>query len=154
MNQYRHRTPSDDPTPVFSTRLFIVEDDDELRALMADAFRRDGYQVIEAVDGPDLVDHLIHAGRHGYPVNNHDVVVSDFRMPGFNGLQLLASFHNLHMSTPFILISAFIDSETEQRALRLGAVAVFSKPVDLDDLRRAVSKLVAREGMPPPATFS
>ena len=123
-------------------RLFIAEDDDELRAVLATAFRRDGYQVIEAIDGPDLVDHLISARRTGEPLNGHDVVVSDFRMPGFSGLQVLASFHNLHWDMPFILISGFVDPETEQRARELGAAAVFAKPVDIDDLRKAVLNIV------------
>lgn len=124
-------------------RMFLAEDDDELRAVLAAAFRRDGHEVIEAIDGPDLVDHLIKARRHPVPGEAHDVVISDLRMPGFSGLQVLSSFHNLHWRMPFIVISAFIDAQTEERARQLGAAAVFSKPVDIDDLRKAVLQVLA-----------
>jgi len=136
---------------VRTCRMFIAEDDHELRGLLATAFRRDGYEVIEAVDGPDLVDHLVRARQNGRPVNAFDVVVSDFHMPGFSGLNLLASFNRLQWSTPFILISAFVDAHTEQRALQLGAAAVFSKPFDLQDLRRAVLRLFDEGKRPRPA---
>jgi len=123
-------------------RMFIAEDDDELRAVLVAVFRKEGYEVIEAVDGPDLVNHLLSARVEGRPMNNRDVVLSDMRMPGFSGLQVLASFNHLHWGTPFVLISAFIDPDTEQQARQLGAAAIFSKPVDIDDLRLAISKLV------------
>jgi two-component system response regulator (stage 0 sporulation protein F) len=123
-------------------RVFVAEDDDELRAVLAAVFRRDGYDVIEAIDGPDLVEHLVRARISGHPLDNQDVVVSDIRMPGVTGLQVLASFHNLHWNTPIILISGFADEETEAHARQLGAAAVFSKPFDVDDLRAAVSNLV------------
>jgi two-component system response regulator (stage 0 sporulation protein F) len=128
---------------VHRCRVFVAEDDDELRAVLAAAFRRDGHEVFEAVDGPGLVHCLIGARADGHPLGRWDVVVSDIRMPGFTGLQLLASFHNLRWDTPFILISGFADRVTEEHARRLGAAAVFSKPFDVDDLRAAVLGLAA-----------
>ena len=123
-------------------RVFVAEDDDELRTLLAQAFRRDGHDVIEVADGPALVECLVSVQRNGSPLDRHDVVVSDIHMPGFSGLQVLASFHNLALDTPFIVISAFADATTQEDARQMGAAAFFSKPFDIDALRVTVSHLI------------
>ncbi|WP_437764600.1 response regulator [Sorangium sp. So ce281] len=126
-------------------RVLLAEDDRELRLLLATALRRDGYEVLEAHDAKHLLELMGEAlvSGNGAPV---DVVVSDIRMPGASGLDLLAGLRRDDWTTPVVLITAFGDPETHAEAYRLGADAVLDKPLDVDDLRLVVQTLVSTRG--------
>jgi DNA-binding NtrC family response regulator len=108
--------------------IFLGEDDDELRGVLADLLRAAGHQVEEASDG-NALQRLIAAGDH-----EGDLVISDLLMPGRTGLQLLEDLHDRRGSPRFILMTGYADEEMRQRALRLGALAVLEKPMALDAL--------------------
>jgi DNA-binding response OmpR family regulator len=95
----------------------------------------DGYVVIEACDGQALLLAIenLRAGSVR-PV----MIVSDVRMPGYSGLDLLAILRCASWTLPVVLITAFGDEDTHAEALELGAVAVLDKPFDLDHLRAVV----------------
>lgn len=114
-------------------RLLLAEDDLELRNLLALVLREDGHDVVEARNGSELWKLL--SNESGQPFA---LVVSDLRMPGLTAFEVLSKLHDAHRETPVILITAFGDPHTHQRALRLGATRVFDKPFDFDELRRAV----------------
>ncbi len=63
-------------------------------------------------------------------------------MPGYSGLDVLASLHGLGSRIPAIMITAFGDDETRFQAAGLGAVAFLAKPFDMDDLRTVVLNVV------------
>lgn len=130
------------------TRVVVAEDDDELRRLIAHALRDDGYEVIEARSGMELLDQLssliLSADTQSIP----HVVVSDIRMPGVTGLEILDGLRASRGILPFILITAFGDADTHQEALRLGAVTVLDKPFRLRELKRVL------RGVMPPWTWA
>ncbi len=72
-----------------------------------------------------------------------DVVVSDIRMPGLDGVGLLAEMINRGISVPVILLSAFRDPAHVERAVSLGAVSFLDKPVDYDALIQAIQDALA-----------
>ena len=121
-------------------RILLAEVDGEMRSVLAAALRQDGYEVTEARDGRELLrylasDHLDHDGQV------FDLVISELRVPGRSGLEVLAGLRLSDRATPFILTTAFCDEECHEEARRLGAVAVFDKPFDLDDLRTVLCNL-------------
>jgi CheY-like chemotaxis protein len=120
-------------------RVLVAEDDQEMRRLIISALRKDGCEVVQAEDGARFVESIV--TRLLAPIDEPpiDVIVSDHRMPGFSGLEVLAALRKQHWSTPFVLITAFGDAETHAEAQRLGASAVLNKPFDLDDLRIVVN---------------
>jgi len=121
------------PEAASPTHLLLAEDDDEMRAMLADVLRADGYLVTEVSDGEEMVSkmlELVDAERH--PL---DVIVSDIRMPGHSGLEVLTLVRSLGLQTPVILVTAFGDLKTHRQAESLGVNAVLDKPFDLDDLR-------------------
>lgn len=124
-------------------RILVAEDNLEMLRLLSGALAKDGYEVIEARTGAELLGHLIEHLLDGSsaPV---DLIVSDLRMPGFTGLEILGGLGDDEEATPFILITAFGGEEVRDEALRAGAAAVFDKPFDVDDLRAAVRRLLAR----------
>jgi len=116
--------------------IFLAEDDDDMRALIATALQSDGYEVIEAKDGAELLDLL--AGASSSPMHRPDIIVSDVLMPCYSGLGVLAALHKSSWKIPVILITARRDEAVVKDAMRLGASAVVHKPFDIDDLRTAI----------------
>lgn len=133
-------------TEVRGKQVLLVEDDSELRRLIASVLRRDGYEVVEARDGVEgfgAIEPLVFwdATAHG-----PDLIISDVRMPGWSGIDILRIARACKLAAPVILITAFGAPETHAEAHRLGAAAVFDKPFDLDDLRAAARRLTVGSG--------
>jgi DNA-binding response OmpR family regulator len=130
--------------------LLLVEDDTEMRRMLAAAMRRDGYVVVEAANGDDALDWLGPGVLDGDLERIPDVVVSDVRLPYFTGLEILESLQIAARRIPVILITGFPDRETYAQAAQLGADCVLEKPFDLGELRAAVHlALRARANAPP-----
>jgi CheY-like chemotaxis protein len=71
-----------------------------------------------------------------------DLVISDVRMPGLTGIEILEGMYKHKGFPPVVLITAFGDEETHEQAHRLGAVAMFDKPFDIDELIAKVQEIV------------
>jgi DNA-binding response OmpR family regulator len=132
-------------------RVLVAEDDPELRKVIADALRTDGYFVIEKADGAAALDYVASCLLHRHP-DPPDLVVADIRMPHLSGLHVLAAMRGLDQMPPVVMITAFGDPKTHAQARRLGAEAVFDKPFDVDDLRTVVLNLVERVTRSRPGT--
>jgi CheY-like chemotaxis protein len=125
--------------------VLVAEDDADIRTLISVALRKDGYDVIEARSGAELLEHIGSSMLFGESFPPPDVIVSDVRMPGFTGLEVLAGLRDANWHTPILLITAYGNDDTYEEASRLGASGVFDKPFDIDDLRTAVLNLVPNE---------
>jgi DNA-binding response OmpR family regulator len=121
-------------------RVFLAEDDAEMRRMIATALRRDGHFVLEARDGPGL---LLEIGHPTGETFGTSLQPSSFPtwMPGRDGPAILRGLRSFEWCPPFILITGFGDESVHDEAARLGAHAVFDKPFDLDQLRAAVVRL-------------
>jgi CheY-like chemotaxis protein len=119
-------------------RVFLAEDDAQMRRMIAEALRRHGHSVLEAADGPALLSDLARVFWGPGTDAEDSVIVSDARMPGRGGLAILRGIRQFAWCPPFVLITAFGDEETHQEAARLGVVRVLDKPFDLDDLLATV----------------
>ncbi len=122
-------------TPGLHPVALVADDDDDMRALVASALRLDGYAVIEARNGSEAL-RLV-----GNPPMTPDIIVTDIRMPDLGGIALLAGLRDAGWMTPIVVISAFVTDQVRFVADQFGADAIFSKPVDLDDLRTVVMLL-------------
>ena len=123
-------------------RLLVAEDDPAFRYLLASALRADAHDVVEVSNGVELLDALGGSLVPGWGAGFFDLVLSDVRMPGWNGLDALISLGHGSALPPVVFITAFGDDELHARALRAGAVAVFDKPIDIDDLRLFVCEFL------------
>lgn len=111
----------------------LAEDDDELRKLLAWSLHKKSYEVTECADGMVLLNYLedyLFLGE----TTGFDLIISDIRMPGITGIEVLEGLHAHENCPPMILITAFGDKETHAQAHRLGAAAIFDKPFDIEDL--------------------
>ncbi len=120
-------------------RVLLAEDDAAMRGLLAQALFHEGYMVDECRDGHHLVARLVSADP-GY----FDVIVTDIRMPGLNGLDFLDQLRRCRQAPPAVLITAFGDEETHGRAKALGAAAVLDKPFEINDLLATVQVICQR----------
>jgi len=123
-------------------RILLVEDEFEMRRLLAEVLRKEGHDVTEAVSGTEGVDRMVESWISGGSVEPFDLVISDVRMPGWTGLEILEIVATSGLATPVILITAFGTAETHAEAQRLGAVEVFDKPFELTSLLTAVREVV------------
>lgn len=123
-------------------RVLVAEDDPHMRTLLVDTLREEGYQVIEVTNGLQLQRCLRNRSVSPRP----DLILSDIRMPGKTGLDVLGTLRESDWLMPVILITAFPDDETKQAARRLGAAALLSKPFDIDDMLYAVRSIVPLRG--------
>ena len=125
-------------------RLLVAEDDEAMRDLIVTQLRHDGYEVIEASDGAQLLDHIgaVTAEDGGGPTAIA-MIISDLRMPGLSGLDLLAALRCAEWQTPVVLITAFASEETHAEARDLGALCVLDKPFPLERLRAIVRTTLA-----------
>jgi DNA-binding NtrC family response regulator len=123
------------------TRVLLAEDDDAMRDVISEALRDEGYHVIEVTNGPELRDwlhqSLFQEGFEPPP----DLVISDVRMPGGSGLDVLSWLRDHDWALPVILITAFGDMDLHVEAERLGAATTLDKPLDVDDLICAATLL-------------
>jgi CheY-like chemotaxis protein len=117
-------------------KVLVADDDDDLRALVVDTLRADGYDVAEARDGADLLEQLEQAIDD--PGSRPDVVVTDVMMPALSGLGVLDALRRAHVRLPIIVMTVLAHSSVQTVAKRLGAIGVLRKPLDVDNLRTAV----------------
>ncbi len=110
------------------TRILLADDDTEMRRMLALALREEGYDVVEAKDGPDLLHKLKFDFLEFNAVATVDIIITDHRMPGVTGLEVLEGLRHVDWATSVVLISAFADDEVRADAKRFGAAAVLAKP--------------------------
>lgn len=135
----RSDAPAASRRPARRPRVIVAEDDAAMRGLLASTLSRNGYDVIEAASGLQLFEALQHAVHASAAP---DFIVSDVRMPGGTGLQVLEAIRVAGWKVPVILITAFGDEEVMCEGARLGAACVLSKPFELDDLLAVAGELV------------
>jgi DNA-binding response OmpR family regulator len=126
--------------------ILLAEDDAEFRALLALVLASDGYAVDQVPDGTAFME------RVGDWSDTCNLIITDVRMPGFSGIEVVSRLRGRGSQIPVIMVTAMRDESTQERALLLGAT-IFHKPFDLDDLRTAVLNTLAHgsrsRGEPP-----
>ena len=130
----------------------VVEDDDEMRFVLWRRLTEVGYRVRQARDGSDALERIRVGNRIG-PGSAPAAVVSDLRMAGMGGLELLQRLRKLDPELPVILITAFGDPEIHAAAKRLGAAASLDKPLVIAQLLETLGRIApvvapARNGSP------
>ena len=108
-------------------RLLVVDDEPSMREFLEIMLAQDGYQVRTASSGEE--------GFEMFLQDEPDLVLTDVKMPGMSGLDLIRKIRSLDTSVPVIVITAFASAEDALRAVREGAYDYLSKPFQLDDLR-------------------
>ncbi|MGI9215894.1 MAG: sigma-54-dependent transcriptional regulator [Hydrogenophaga sp.] len=123
--------------------VLVVDDEPDLRTLYELTLLREGYQVTSA---PDLAQ-----ARESLAQQRFDVLITDMRLPDGLGLELLRELGAGQRSEKAIVITAYGSAENAVEALKSGAFDYLTKPVDLKQLRAAVSAALHSQRHPPAA---
>jgi DNA-binding NtrC family response regulator len=115
-----------------SRRILLVDDDPSLLTSLSEALRDLGAEVETAGNAEDAL--TLHAQRA------FDLVLSDIRMPGLDGIELLQLVRERTPSVDVVLMTAYDDMPTVVRGMRAGAIDFLVKPINLDELEDVLRK--------------
>lgn len=116
--------------------ILVVDDEGAIRYSVTKTLERVGYQVMTASSGEEALDIM---AQHDF-----DVVVTDIRMPGISGVDLLARIKEQSPDAIVILMTGYASLGTAVESLRLGAHDYLIKPSTSEDIRDSVSRGVER----------
>jgi DNA-binding response OmpR family regulator len=115
-------------------RILVVEDDAEMRSLLKDFFEEDGFEIDSVGNGSEAFRRI---AREPF-----DLIITDIRMPGLTGLDILPGIKKLQPEVSIIVITAFGSEEVRRKALERGATAYLEKPILFNKLRTLVHEMV------------
>jgi nitrogen regulation protein NR(I) len=118
-----------------SPRILLIEDDASLAASLQKVLRTEGYSVDLAARGND--------GLKLAQLHPFDVVITDLKLPGLNGLQLITQLRAAKPKLPIIMMTAHGTTETAIEATKAGACEYLLKPCEADELLARVASAVA-----------
>ena len=120
-------------------RILVADDDTDMRELITTTLAQDGYEVVQAKDGADLltklaIDSVLHKA------DPFQLVLSDIRMPLMSGLDVAKRLSDAKSPTPLVLMTAFGDAKLRDTVAQLG-FRLLEKPFDIDDLLTVVRSM-------------
>lgn len=117
--------------------ILIVDDDPSQRRLVEFWLQEDGYRTVTAEDGV--------GGLRAFEQHAPALVITDVRMPGMSGLDLLVRIKGDNPDVPFILITAFATVDDAVEAMKLGAVDYLLKPLKPDEVKLSVGRALQQK---------
>jgi len=113
-------------------RVLLADDDDSLRRVQEFQLTQAGFAVTTCADGDSALE--------SFRDDLHDLVVTDIRMPGLDGLELLKRLHAISPETPVVVITGHGTIETAVEAMKQGAFDFLTKPFPADKLRLTLER--------------
>lgn len=117
--------------------ILLAEDDEIMRISVSDRLKRQGWLVDEAEDGITALDCV---NRKQY-----NIVLSDIRMPGLDGISLLKKIQDQNPATDIIMMTAYGSVESAIDSMKVGAADYILKPFDMDDLIIRIKRLLQNQ---------
>ena len=121
----------------FAAAILIVDDERSTRQALGELFHQLGYKASQAASGDEALNLLAE--------QSYDVVVLDLRMPGKDGVAVLAVAEEIAPDSAFIVFTAYASTDTAIAALRSGAVDYLQKPCSLQTIAEAVEKALEKQ---------
>jgi two-component system NtrC family response regulator/two-component system response regulator HydG len=118
-------------------RIVVIDDEVNAATALESLLRQDGYEVEKAHDarsGLQLLEKL-----------DADVVLTDVRMPGMDGIELLTKVKQLRPETMVVVMTAYGTVKTAVKAMKLGAEDFLSKPIDVEELEVVIQKTLEKK---------
>ncbi|MBN2432752.1 MAG: sigma-54-dependent Fis family transcriptional regulator [Acidobacteria bacterium] len=119
--------------------IVVVDDDNVAREMLTEALRREGYRVIPAESGEEALAILDEEPQ--------ELVITDVRMSGMNGIELLKSIKERRPETMVIVVTAFGNSAVTIDAISAGAFDFISKPFKIEKIRRVVENALEKRSL-------
>ena len=114
--------------------ILIVEDEKATGWALAQTLKEDGYEATVVGSSEDALKHLSKRNCH--------LLVTDVRLPGMNGVDLVKALRKAPPSPPAIVITAYGTQELKEKAAKAGADAWFVKPFNVRELKQKIAALL------------
>jgi DNA-binding NtrC family response regulator len=119
---------------VQAAKILVADDEPNLRRVLAALLRREGHDVVQAASGLEAIERLADV----------DVVITDLRMPGADGMEVLRTASKNHPHVPVIMITAYGSVGQAVEAIKAGAFDYIEKPFEQDAIRIIVEKAIGQ----------
>ena len=116
-------------------RILIIDDDQEMRSLLKEFFEGEGFETHEASNGLE--------GLKTLRRESFDFIITDIRMPGLTGLDILPGIRKLQPQAFIIAITAFGSEQVNRESLARGATAYLEKPIHFNRLKKLIHEMVS-----------
>jgi len=120
----------------YAGHILIVDDEPFIRQLLRRTVEREGFSVVEAVDGAAALDEM--------KQNSFDFVITDIQMPRMDGMQLLAEIKSEFPNTQVLMITAYAGKYSEEDIIAAGADYFITKPFKNLEIRGTLTALKQR----------
>jgi two-component system response regulator AtoC len=114
--------------------ILVADDDASIRSLLKQLLSDEGYSVVEATTGTEVVEKV--------KDTNPDLVIMDVRMPELDGIEALSKLKVSSPKTSVLIMTAFGSSNNAIRAMELGAFDYITKPFELDKISHTVKRVI------------
>jgi len=118
------------------TAIWIIDDDQSMRWVLEKTLSNNGYRVTAFESGSVALSNFKRIAPDARP----QLIITDVRMPGINGFELLKQIKNISPQTPIIVMTAYTDLDTTVQAFHEGAFEYLPKPFDIDDALELVAR--------------
>ncbi|QBP43158.1 response regulator [Paenisporosarcina antarctica] len=115
--------------------ILIVDDQQGIRLLLDEVFKRDGLATFLAASGREALE-IVQKVKI-------DVILLDLKLPSMNGLEVLKRIKIILPNVPIVMMSAYVDDNLIQEAMELGATHYMTKPFDIYELKDVVRGVLA-----------
>ncbi len=115
-------------------KVLVIDDERSIREHLEMFLQEKGFEVFSAETGE--------IGLQAFRDHQPDILISDIRLPGIDGLEVLRQVKSENSKVSAIMITAFHDMETTIQAMKLGAYDYIHKPLDIDELEVVIDKVV------------
>jgi CheY-like chemotaxis protein len=122
-------------------KMLVIEDEDIMREALCDYFSDVGHTVDTASDGEKALE--------GFRFEDYGVMIIDLKLPGRDGISVLREVKRKNPRAKVIIITAYPSLETEEKAMRDGALNYLPKPFELDYLETLIRQSYEIEIIPP-----
>ncbi|MCX5800969.1 MAG: response regulator [Candidatus Eisenbacteria bacterium] len=112
-------------------KVVIVEDQSATAWALAESLTEDGYETLTAGSSEEALE---------LDLEHCDVLITDLRLPGMNGIELMSRMKRTRRAVPSILITAYSSPDVLASAKRAGAIGCFSKPFNVEDIKECLKK--------------
>jgi two-component system response regulator HydG len=113
-------------------RILVVDDEESIRMMLRAVLEEEGYEIIEAADGPEAVKAV--------EQNPLDLILLDIRMTTMDGIETLTEIRKISPFVPVLMMTAYATVKTAVEALKAGAFEYLAKPLDIEELKILVQK--------------
>jgi len=118
------------------SRILVVDDEQSMRDFLSIMLKKEGYDMVAAENGAGALKAV--------QAEIFDLVITDVKMPGVDGIEVLRTVKDVSPETVVIMITAFATTETAVEAMKLGAYDYITKPFKVDEIKLVIQKALEK----------